>query len=226
MEERAASSGDFDHEPLLDEIAGRELVEWRTKVPPPNEAAFESSARKVREACSIFHKRSGVRQAGDATLLRSRVGFEGEKGPLSSPDPVDGHSRPDTSRSRRIDRVDAVGEERYEVWDYKTDSPYSYRKSGRLHARSIVQHARSTPRCSRSCCGVRQAREGGHIGLLLHLAERGGSVRSTPRATSCRTLRISCSTWSRPERSRAARRTAVRSVNIRRSAEARSQRRG
>ena len=145
--EELATRGELprlDHEPLLDEIAGRELVEWRTKVPPPNEAAFESSARKVREACSVFLT-SEVEYGKRATprYFEAAFGFEGEKGPLSSPDPVEiqlGDGL--TLRVRgRIDRVDAVGEEQYEVWDYKTGSPYSYKKSGRFHAGSIVQHA-------------------------------------------------------------------------------------
>jgi ATP-dependent helicase/nuclease subunit B len=109
-------------------IAREELESWRRKIPPRSDAAFDALREDVLIACRTFVLREET-HCRDVTPKWFEVGFGPSRestDPPGGPDPVriplgDGE---EFLLSGRIDRVDEVSPDRYQVWDYKTGSSW------------------------------------------------------------------------------------------------------
>jgi len=132
------------HEELLMKIARREAEEYRRKTPPPSEIIYEQEMREIIDSCRFFLASEAEHSQGREPLLfefyfgRGRKAgqlFRGGAARLKLP------SGNEIEFSGKIDRVDRLAENEYEVIDYKTGSTYVYSGSDYFKNGRQLQHA-------------------------------------------------------------------------------------
>jgi hypothetical protein len=126
---RPVSPPRFDRDwDRMKEIALEDLANWKTKIPPRSQAAFDALREDVLVACRTFVLREET-HCRDVTPKWFEVGFGPSREatePPGGPEPVRiplGAGR-DFRLSGRIDRVDEESPGVYQVWDYKTGSSW------------------------------------------------------------------------------------------------------
>jgi RecB family exonuclease len=120
------------HGPLMAETAGRHIERWRTEIPPPSEAVFESARRDILESLDVFLAAEENREE-EVEPLEFEKEFKAEEIGLGG-----GRS---FLLGGFIDRLDRTGPERYRVIDYKTGSPAAYEGLVEFGRGRVLQHA-------------------------------------------------------------------------------------
>jgi hypothetical protein len=113
----------------IQEIASEEIEKWKARVPPRSVAALEAVTEDVRIACRNFLQ-DEEQYCRTVTPRWFEVGFGASKDAIEPPgsaEPVRIPLESGTSflLSGRIDRVDEVGQDEYQIWDYKTGSSWA-----------------------------------------------------------------------------------------------------
>lgn len=133
------------HHNLIHGLAEKLIANYREKVPPPSGAVFQTEVRDIHQSCDLF---LSMEEAEDATPLWFEVPFG--MGPeavaeagcgLRGPVEIDLGEGRSFRLAGRIDRIDRVGENCYNVWDYKTGSAYGYQDGRVFWQGRQVQHA-------------------------------------------------------------------------------------
>jgi ATP-dependent helicase/nuclease subunit B len=123
------------------------LAELRKQLPPPSPDIFERERSELLRDLDLFLERESRRVGTGREPVAFEVGFGragGEEGgePIGQAEPVEiraGSIR--FALAGRIDRIDRVGEGRYEVMDYKTGSFYRPKLKGTFRQGRMLQHA-------------------------------------------------------------------------------------
>ncbi|MFC1526612.1 PD-(D/E)XK nuclease family protein [Candidatus Latescibacterota bacterium] len=145
---RLAATGDRPdperHAPAMEECVTTAVAAFRQRVPPLHEAALRSEVRGLERAAGIF-LRAEAEHLQRRTDLRP-CAFEldfgmGEGGASAAPVTVRLSERVSFRLRGRIDRVDAVDEGAYEIWDYKSGSTYGYQADDLLAGGTVLQWA-------------------------------------------------------------------------------------
>ncbi len=133
------------HGGRLEQIATAELERMKEEIPPPSESAYQARIEELVEACRLFlrveEKYCG---AVDPKYFEVPFGFAAEKAELSMSEPlsIDLGGGRDVRLRGRIDRVDYhPAADVWHVWDYKSGSPFKFRKPGSLMGGTMIQHA-------------------------------------------------------------------------------------
>lgn len=132
------------HLARMQAIAEQKLAEYRSKVPPPNEAAYLRQRDEVMETCETFLR---VEQNFCATAqpmyFEAAFGFKDAASmPLGMTEPLEIALAGGSVRLRgRIDRIDRNDDGTWSLWDYKTGGLYPWRGSWQFAAGTKVQHA-------------------------------------------------------------------------------------
>ena len=129
----------------IESIAGEEIAKWKAKTPPRSVAAFEALREDVLVSCRIFLLRE-EEHCRDVAPRWFEVGFGPSREstePPGDPEPVriplgGGQS---FLLSGRIDRVDEESPDEYQVWDYKTGSPWDTSEPERGRGGRRIQDA-------------------------------------------------------------------------------------
>ncbi|HEX4441309.1 MAG TPA: PD-(D/E)XK nuclease family protein [Thermoanaerobaculia bacterium] len=130
--------------PVLAAIAAERIADWRERVPPPSELAFEAERESVLAACGIF-LRDEAGRADRVTPRWFEVPFglgPVKAGSIASADAVEiavGSGR--LRLTGKIDRVDEGADGTFHVWDYKTGSAFSVQEGKGLRGGRQAQPA-------------------------------------------------------------------------------------
>lgn len=131
--------------PQMRELADAELLEWRSRVPLPNEAAFQRQRRDMLRSCEIF-LRNEEEWCRNSTpkFFEVSFGMGEESSGIAMPEPLTiDLGRGASIRLRgRIDRIDHdEAKNEWHVWDYKSGGTYKFDDNTRLQSGKKVQHA-------------------------------------------------------------------------------------
>lgn len=121
------------HRQLIQHIAERVLEGKKKELPAPSEAVFRQDKKSILQAAEFFLKMEEDRCRRVEPLM-FEAGF-GEPEPLA----VDLGSKKKILIKGRIDRIDRVGANEYEVWDYKSGSSKRYRGNSVLNGGRELQ---------------------------------------------------------------------------------------
>ena len=126
---------DSDHEQLLFALLDQQIALFERRIPVLYRAAYRADVLRLRRCARIFLNAEGDHARQFPTTVPSA--FEVEFKPVS----VELSARVRFSLRGRIDRIDTVeggaGKQEYEIWDYKTGSPY------RFEGRDLLQGGQS-----------------------------------------------------------------------------------
>lgn len=129
--ERAAAS----HLPELLALAERLIAAMREAVPPPSPQVFAAEQAELLRTCELFLKlEADPAMTGTPRFFELDVGYE-------QPVVIDLGDGAAFRFRGRIDRIDALGGGRYQVWDYKTGSAWGYDADDYVRRGRQVQHA-------------------------------------------------------------------------------------
>jgi hypothetical protein len=120
------------HGPVMEEIAGRIIADWKVKVPPPSEGIFERERQEIRASLEIFLRVEGARPVNVAP-------FAFEKGFSGVPIKVQGGRS--FRLKGRVDRIDRTGPETFRVIDYKSGNPKPFEGLDGFGRGRMIQHA-------------------------------------------------------------------------------------
>jgi ATP-dependent helicase/nuclease subunit B len=123
------------------------IEEHRRVYPPPNESAFQTQCRQLRQSAWILlaEEEEYCRQTGARPVyLEACLGLAPGTGtPLDcrEPVPVDLGGGLTLRSCGKVDRIDHLGGKDYAIWDYKTGSAWRYRPGDPFHEGRVVQPA-------------------------------------------------------------------------------------
>lgn len=124
-----------NHEDLLLNIATRIIDTLKDQFPPPSERIFEQEKAEILESCDLF-LRAEEEYCQDVTPLYFEYSFGiGDKPPAILTLPSG-----EVRLSGKIDRVDRIGEQRFQIIDYKTGSTYRYDENKAYQGGRQLQH--------------------------------------------------------------------------------------
>jgi len=149
--------GNGEHERELLALLDQKIAWFEERVPVLYRAAYQADVIRLRRSARIFlHAEADHERQYPTTDPHA---FEVEFGPVT----VELSPRVGFSLRGRIDRIDVVkggaGKQQYEIWDYKTGSPYRFEGRDLLHGgRSLqwVLYAYALEECT----GVKVRRSG------------------------------------------------------------------
>jgi ATP-dependent helicase/nuclease subunit B len=121
------------HRQLIQRIAEKALEEKKKELPAPSEAVFRQDKKSILQAAEFFLKMEEDR-CGRVEPVMFEAGF-GEPEPLA----IDLGNKKKLLIKGRIDRIDRVGANEYEVWDYKSGSSRRYRGNSVLNGGKELQ---------------------------------------------------------------------------------------
>lgn len=135
-----------EHFELIKSIALEEVEKWKPAIPPASAFAFERELTDILLTVRIFleDEERHCRRV-DPCFFELSFGIGGEESGcgISEEAPVE-IKIPGQGKLRlrgRIDRIDQSGAHEYEVWDYKTGSPWGYKDEGFTNQGRHLQHA-------------------------------------------------------------------------------------
>ncbi|HKD17951.1 MAG TPA: PD-(D/E)XK nuclease family protein, partial [Thermoanaerobaculia bacterium] len=133
------------HADALFALAEERIADWRERVPPSSEVAFQSQRETILHACRTFLAAESDHCRG-VTPRWFEVGFgmrEVADGGIASAEPVEiPLGRGERVRLRgSIDRVDEAADGAFHVWDYKTGSAAGIQEGRGLHGGRQAQPA-------------------------------------------------------------------------------------
>lgn len=124
----------------LTELALQQVEIFTQEIPPPTGFAQERDVNEILDACKTF-----LRDEEERCQLVKPLFFELSFGMKSKDNtgqpaviPVAGRKR--LNLRGRIDRVDQCGNHEYEVWDYKTGSPWGFEETDYYRNGRQLQH--------------------------------------------------------------------------------------
>lgn len=131
------------HKDLLFEIATRHILDMKSQVPPPSEHVFESEKNDVLADLEVFLKMEDAIAANERPQY-FEVSFglqKPESGEIGLEEPAQITIGVSSFHLRgRIDRIDKLGEHKYQVVDYKTGSTYGFSSKGYFEQGKKIQH--------------------------------------------------------------------------------------
>ena len=120
------------HGPLMDEVAGCVVAEWKRAVPPPSEGIFERERQDILAALEVFLRVESARPAAVRAFAFEKS-FSGV--------PVEVAGGGSFRLKGRIDRIDRTGPDTFRIVDYKTGSPKPYEDLVAFGRGRVIQHA-------------------------------------------------------------------------------------
>ncbi len=120
------------HGPVMEEIAGRLIADWRLKVPPPSEGIFERERQEIRAALGIFLRVETARPPNITPFAFEKT-FSGI--------PIEVQGGRSFRLKGRVDRIDRTGPETFRVIDYKSGNPKPFEGLDRFGRGRMIQHA-------------------------------------------------------------------------------------
>jgi len=134
------------HFELIKSIAMEEVEKWKLEVPLASEFAFERELTDIMLTLKIFLEDEEERcRRVDPCFFELGFGIATEEAGcgVSEEDPVE-IKIPGKGKMKlrgRIDRIDQSAAHEYEVWDYKTGSPWGHKDEGFTNRGRHLQHA-------------------------------------------------------------------------------------
>lgn len=129
--------GNSEHERELLALLDQNIDRFEERVPVLYKAAYQADVIRLRRSARIFLNAEGDHERQYPTT--DPHAFEVEFGPIT----VELSPRVRFSLRGRIDRIDVVkggaGKQQYEIWDYKTGSPYRFEGRDLLHGGQSLQ---------------------------------------------------------------------------------------
>ncbi|MGM0438784.1 MAG: PD-(D/E)XK nuclease family protein, partial [Bacillota bacterium] len=129
------------HKKLMDSIVDREVEQLKKEVIPPSELVYESEVEEIKNSTDLFLK---MEEENDENLkpvyFEFKFGFNygennSEEVKLNLP------SGKSIKLRGKIDRIDKIDKDLYNIIDYKTGSTYSYNNNDYFNQGSQLQHA-------------------------------------------------------------------------------------
>lgn len=129
------------HKKLMDSFVDREVEQLKKEVIPPSELVYESEVEEIKNSTDLFLK---MEEENDENLkpvyFEFKFGFNygennSEEVKLTLP------SGDSIKLRGKIDRIDKIGKDLYNIIDYKTGSTYSYNNNDYFNQGTQLQHA-------------------------------------------------------------------------------------
>ncbi len=140
--------GNSEQERELLALLDQKIARFEERVPVLYRTAYQADVIRLRRSAHIFLNAEGDHErqypTTDPYAFEVEFGFGTEDG-MDSPDPVTVELSPRVrfSLRGRIDRIDVVkggaSKQQYEIWDYKTGSPYRFEGHDLLHGGQSLQ---------------------------------------------------------------------------------------
>jgi len=136
------------HEELLHSLLHQKIAAFKERVPCRYRAAYLADVNRLERSARVFLNAEGDHErqfpTTTPTAFEAQFGL-GTQGGLDHPDPVaiELSARVKFLLRGRVDRIDLVKagatKEEYEIWDYKTGSPYQFEGNDLLHGGETLQ---------------------------------------------------------------------------------------
>ena len=129
------------HRKLMDFIVDKEVEEMKKEVIPPSELVYESEVEEIKNSTDLFLK---MEEENDENLkpvyFEFKFGFNyGENN--SKEVKLNLPSGKSIKLRGKIDRIDKIDKDSYNIIDYKTGSTYSYNNNDYFNQGTQLQHA-------------------------------------------------------------------------------------
>jgi ATP-dependent helicase/nuclease subunit B len=134
------------HKSMLMEMADELIVEYKKRIPVPNDFVFQREVRDIHRSCEVFLAAEETHAAGEPVYFELPFGMGSEalaetgQG-LAEPVRIDLGDGAGFLLRGKIDRIDRTGEGVYHVWDYKTGSTYGFDEHRHFRGGRQIQHA-------------------------------------------------------------------------------------
>jgi len=134
------------HRSMLMEMADELIVEYKKRIPVPNDFVFQREVRDIHRSCEVFLAAEETHADGDPVFFEVPFGMGSEALAETGQGLVEpvkiylGDGSWFFLRGK-IDRIDRAGEGVYHVWDYKTGRTYGFDEHRHFRGGRQIQHA-------------------------------------------------------------------------------------
>ena len=133
------------HWHILEDIVISHLVQKREKLAPPNNLVYKHESKEILESCRFFlhceeEKYKGEIPAYLELAFGTRDNQNEELGKIKAVE-LSLPSGKSISFQGKIDRIDKLDEDTYRIIDYKTGTPYEFRRRKYFQNGKQIQHA-------------------------------------------------------------------------------------